>query len=125
MKPEYNFSQAERGKFYRKDAVLDLPVYLDADIRDWLTERAKAKGIDLGRLVNDLLKRDIELIEAVKKNARRKAGRWEALGASKTDCPVFFSVLCFFHRTCQGQRHRPWPTGQRSAQARYRVDRGR
>jgi len=66
MKPEYNFSQAERGKFYRKDAVLDLPVYLDADIRDWLTERAKAKGIDLGRLVNDLLKRDIELIEAVK-----------------------------------------------------------
>jgi len=66
MKPEYNFSQAERGKFYRKDAVLDLPVYLDADIRDWLTERAKAKGIDLGRLVNGLLKRDIELIEAVK-----------------------------------------------------------
>jgi len=46
--------------------VLNLPVYLDADIRDWLTERAKAKGIDLGRLVNDLLKRDIELIEAVK-----------------------------------------------------------
>jgi len=66
MKPEYDFSQAERGKFFRKDAVLDLPVYLDADVRDWLTERAKAKGIDLGRLVNDLLKRDIELIEAVK-----------------------------------------------------------
>jgi len=66
MKPEYDFSQAERGKFYRKDAVLDLPVYLDADIRDRLTERAKAKGIDLGRLVNELLKRDIELIEAVK-----------------------------------------------------------
>jgi len=66
MKPEYDFSQAERGTFYRKDAVLDLPVYLDADIRNWLTDRAKAKGIDLGRLVNDLLKRDIELIEAVK-----------------------------------------------------------
>jgi len=27
---------------------------------------SKAKGIDLGRLVSDLLKRDIELIEAVK-----------------------------------------------------------
>jgi len=27
---------------------------------------AKAKGIDLDRLVSDLLKRDIELIEAVK-----------------------------------------------------------
>jgi len=46
--------------------VLDLPVYLDADIRDWLTERAKAKGIEVGQLVNELLKRDIALIEAVK-----------------------------------------------------------
>jgi hypothetical protein len=66
MKDEYDFSQAERGRFFRKDAVLDLPVYLDADVRDYLTERAKAKGINLGQLVNDLLKRDIGLIEAAK-----------------------------------------------------------
>lgn len=66
MKDEYDFSQAERGRFFRKDAVLDLPVYLDADVRDYLTERAKAKGINLGQLVNYLLKRDIGLIEAAK-----------------------------------------------------------
>jgi hypothetical protein len=30
------------------------------------TERAKAKGVDVSELVNDLLKRDIELIEAAK-----------------------------------------------------------
>jgi hypothetical protein len=35
-------------------------------VRDYLTERAKAKGVDVGDLVNDLLKRDIELIEAAK-----------------------------------------------------------
>jgi hypothetical protein len=35
-------------------------------VRDYLSERAKAKGINLGRLVNDLLKRDIDLIEAAK-----------------------------------------------------------
>ncbi|MGQ0801107.1 MAG: hypothetical protein ACT4NL_13500 [Pseudomarimonas sp.] len=41
-------------------------VYLDSDVREYLAERAKAKGIELGRLVNDLLKRDIDLIEATK-----------------------------------------------------------
>jgi len=66
MKAEYDFSNAERGKFYRKNAVHDLPVYLDADVRDYLAERAKAKGTDVGRLVNELLKRDIALIEAAR-----------------------------------------------------------
>ena len=35
---------------------------LEAGVRDYLTERAKAKGVE----VNDLLKHDIELIEAAK-----------------------------------------------------------
>jgi hypothetical protein len=66
MKNEYDFSNAERGKFYRPDAALDLPVYLDARVRDYLTARAKAKGVEVNELVNELLKRDIELIEAAK-----------------------------------------------------------
>jgi post-segregation antitoxin (ccd killing protein) len=66
MKSEYDFSKAERGKFFRKGASLELPVYLEAGVRDYLTERAKAKGVDVSDLVNDLLKRDIELIEAAK-----------------------------------------------------------
>lgn len=66
MKSEYDFSKAERGKFYRKGATLELPVYLEAGVRDYLTERAKAKGVEVNELVNDLLKRDIELIEAAK-----------------------------------------------------------
>jgi hypothetical protein len=66
MKNEYDFSNAERGKFFRKDAVLDLPVYLEAGVRDYLTARAKAKGVEVNELVNELLKRDIDLIEAAK-----------------------------------------------------------
>ena len=66
MKSEYDFSGAERGKFFRKDAVLDLPVYLEASVRDYLTARAKAKGLEVNELVNELLKRDIELIETAK-----------------------------------------------------------
>jgi hypothetical protein len=66
MKNEYDFKNAERGKFFRKDAVLDLPVYLEAGVRDYLTARAKAKGVEVNELVNELLKRDIDLIEAAK-----------------------------------------------------------
>ena len=65
MKEEYDFSNAERGKFYRPDAQLNIPVYLDQDIEDWFTEKAKAKGVDLQSLVNDLLRKDISLIHEV------------------------------------------------------------
>ena len=41
MKEEYDFSNAERGKFYRPDAQLNIPVYLDQDIENWFVEKAK------------------------------------------------------------------------------------
>lgn len=66
MQNEYDFSNAQRGKFFRKDAVLELPIYLDPDVRDYLAARAKDKGIEVNQLVNELLKRDIELIETAK-----------------------------------------------------------
>ena len=66
MRDEYDFSNAERGKFHRKNAVLQLPVYLDPEVREYLAARAKAKGIEVDQLVDELLRRDIELIEAAK-----------------------------------------------------------
>ncbi len=66
MKPEYDFAKGERGKFFRADAELRLPVYLDADVQRYLAERAAEKGIPLGEMVNQLLKREIRLIESVK-----------------------------------------------------------
>jgi predicted HicB family RNase H-like nuclease len=66
MKNEYDFSDADRGKFHRKDAVLQVPVYLDPQVREYLAARAKAKGIDVNQLVNELLKRAIDLIEGAK-----------------------------------------------------------
>jgi predicted HicB family RNase H-like nuclease len=64
MKDEYDFSKAERGRFYRKDAVLVPPVHLEPEVLAFLTVRAQARGIPLNELVNELLKKDIELIEA-------------------------------------------------------------
>jgi hypothetical protein len=64
MKDEYDFSKAERGKFYRSDAVLMPPVHLDPEVLAFLSARAEARGVSLSELVNALLKKDIELIEA-------------------------------------------------------------
>ncbi|MDE0156334.1 MAG: hypothetical protein OXS28_12100 [Gammaproteobacteria bacterium] len=60
---EIDFSGGERGKFYRKDAHTQLPIHLEASVQKALTELANAKGVDLSVLVNDLLKKDIELIQ--------------------------------------------------------------
>jgi len=66
MKPEYDFSKAERGKFFKANAELRLPIYLDTDVQRYLTERAADKGVPLGEMVNGLLKREIQIIESVK-----------------------------------------------------------
>lgn len=66
MKTEYDFSKGERGKFFRKDAVLVPPVHLEPEVLSYLSARAAARGTSLSTLVNDLLKKDIELIEVAK-----------------------------------------------------------
>ncbi len=59
MRDEYDFSKGTHGKFYKPDAALNLPVYLDDDVRSVLQRQAKAKGVEVNELVNDMLKHDI------------------------------------------------------------------
>jgi hypothetical protein len=66
MKDEYDFSNAERGKFFREGARLVPPVHLDPEVLEYLVERASARGVSLSSLVNTLLRKDIELIDAAK-----------------------------------------------------------
>jgi len=63
MPAEIDFSGAKRGQFYRAGAQLNLPVYLDQQVQTTLAALASVKGVELSALINDLLKRDIELIE--------------------------------------------------------------
>jgi hypothetical protein len=63
MKREYDFSKAVRGKFYRKGAELRLPIYLDAKLQTQLESLAQKKGKDIGEMVNQLVKKELELIE--------------------------------------------------------------
>jgi len=66
MPAEIDFSKGVRGKFYRPGMRLRLPIYLDDETQRYLADRAQAKGVDVGALVNQLLKKDIELIEAAR-----------------------------------------------------------
>jgi hypothetical protein len=66
MPAEIDFSKGSRGKFFRPGMRTSLPVYLDAEVQDYLAARAKARGIEVDQLVNELLKKDIELIETVR-----------------------------------------------------------
>jgi hypothetical protein len=66
MKDGYDFSKAERGKFFRPDAQLIPPLHLDPEVLSYLAARAQARGTSLNELVNELLKKDIELIEAAR-----------------------------------------------------------
>lgn len=66
MKEHYDFDKGERGKFYRKDAVFKFPIYLDEGVQNYLATKAEGKGIELSDLVNDLLKKEIAIIETVK-----------------------------------------------------------
>lgn len=63
MRDEYDFAGGERGKFHRPDVRLVPPVHLEPDVLSYLTERAKDEGTTLNALVNELLKKDIELIK--------------------------------------------------------------
>jgi len=61
MKDEYDFSRAERGRFYRPEAALVPPVHLDPEVLTFLSARAEACGVSL----SPLLKKNIELFAAV------------------------------------------------------------
>ena len=63
MKREYDFSKAVRGKFYRKGAELRLPIYLDPKLQNKLERLARRKNKDVGEMVNQLLRKDVNSLE--------------------------------------------------------------
>ena len=66
MPAEIDFSSGKRGKFYDPNATFNLPVYLDADVQAYLVPLAAKKGVPLSELANDLLKKEIAILEVAK-----------------------------------------------------------
>jgi hypothetical protein len=65
MAKEYDFSGAERGKFYRPEANFQIPVYLESDSLAFVEEIARRRGTDISEVVNVLLKADRDLLNQV------------------------------------------------------------
>jgi len=65
MQEKYVFSSAEWGKFYAEDAVFNVPIYLEPDVNDYMTELAEEKDIDVQTLVNEWLRTNIRLQTAI------------------------------------------------------------
>lgn len=60
-KKEYDFTNAEQGKFYRPIDELEIPIYLDKDVRTFFMDKIRDKTFSLNQLVNSILKQDIEI----------------------------------------------------------------
>ena len=63
MKDEYDFTDAEQGRFYRPIEALEIPVYLDKENRDFLMKKVQKQGknFSLTNVVNALIRQDIEI----------------------------------------------------------------
>lgn len=67
MKAEYDFSQAEQGKFYVPAESIQLPIFLDCDVQASLIELVGSQGkVAVQTLVNKLLRKDIEMLDVLK-----------------------------------------------------------
>ena len=62
MKKQYDFSQGERGKFYRPEAEMKIPVYLDAENLSFVERIAQKKNKDISTVVNELIRSDKQLV---------------------------------------------------------------
>ena len=65
MKKEYDFSKGIRGKFYRENIRLNVPIYLDKDIAEFIEKVAKKKKEDTQTIVNTMLRGNKDIIQTL------------------------------------------------------------
>jgi hypothetical protein len=66
MKKNYVFSKAVQGKLYRPAKTLQVPIYLDEDVRRKLTGNHKRANTNLTKIVNAILCSQIGVVEMLK-----------------------------------------------------------
>ena len=65
MEKEYDFSNAEQGKFYRPIEELEIPVYLNSSIYNYYKQIAEKSKQDTSVMINNILKKQIEIQEDI------------------------------------------------------------
>ena len=63
MKKEYDFSKGVRGKFYKPNSKLNIPVYLDSETYSFVEKIAEKKQEDISTIVNNLIKTDKQIVD--------------------------------------------------------------
>jgi hypothetical protein len=66
MKKQYDFSKAVRGKFYKPNAKLNIPVYLGPKLQKSVEKIARRKGQEISAVVSRIVRKQVELIEEMK-----------------------------------------------------------
>lgn len=67
MPAEVDFSKATRGLHHiPAQAPVFLPASIERSVWEYFSDKAERKGVGLGQLLTDILKRDIEINEALK-----------------------------------------------------------
>ncbi|MEW6200630.1 MAG: hypothetical protein AB1546_01530 [bacterium] len=65
MRREYDFSGAEQGKFYRPVEKLEIPVYLDKEVKEFFVKAASKRNIGLDKIVNIILRKEMEMLKDI------------------------------------------------------------
>ena len=67
MPAEIDFSKGVRGRHHiPPGAKVRMPVSIERDVWEYFSGKAEQRGVDLSELVTEVLKRDIEINEALK-----------------------------------------------------------
>jgi len=65
MKKEYDFSKAEQGKFYRPITELEIPIYLNKEVKTFFIKRASEKKLEFSKVINVILKKEMDLLQKI------------------------------------------------------------
>lgn len=58
---EIDFSKGQRGKFYRPNLVLKLPVYLDESLQQQLLQLARQRNLSFSDLAGELIRKELAM----------------------------------------------------------------
>lgn len=71
MKKEYDFSNAQQGKFYRASSEFEIPVYLEKELAVFFNKIAKEKKTNISELVNKILLKELEIYQSFTRTSKK------------------------------------------------------
>lgn len=66
MQDEYDFTNAEQGKFYVPIEQIEMPIYLDQDVLQYVNQKCDFDADRIRNLINDWLRKDREIAKRIR-----------------------------------------------------------